>query len=128
MLKIRTIRIVDAVLAVVVHHQRLGHPLSLVVTAADADGVDVAPVAFLLGMDLGVPVDLRGRGQEDPGLDPLGQAEHVDRPHDVGLDGLDGIVLVVDGRGRAGQVVDLVDLDEERVDDVVADDARNRDG
>lgn len=38
-----------------------------------------------------------------------------------GYDGLDGVELVVDGRGRAGQVVDLVDLQEQRFHHVVAD-------
>ena len=39
----------DLVLPVVVHHQGLGHPLPLVVTAPDADGIDVAPVALRAG-------------------------------------------------------------------------------
>ncbi len=57
----------DPVLAVVVHHQGLGHPLSLVVTAPDADGIDVPPVGLRLGVDLGVAVDLGGRGRGGSG-------------------------------------------------------------
>ena len=40
----------DLVFAVVGHRQRLGKALRLVVTAARADGVDIAPVFFRLGM------------------------------------------------------------------------------
>ena len=40
------------------------------------------------------------------------------------LHGLDGVVLVVDGRGGAGHVVDLVDLNEELLGDVVPDDLK----
>jgi hypothetical protein len=38
-----------------------------------------------------------------------------------GYDCLDGVVLVVDGRRRAGEVVDLVDLEQDGLDDVVSD-------
>ena len=38
-----------------------------------------------------------------------------------GYDGLDWVKLVVDGGGGAGEVVDLVDLEEDGLDDVVAD-------
>jgi hypothetical protein len=63
----------------------------------------------------------RGRRNEEAGLDTLGEAEHVERALERRLDRLDGVVLVVRGRGRAGQVVDLVDLDHEGLDDVVPD-------
>ena len=52
--------------------------------------------------------------------DPLGQAEHVDRAVDAGLGRLDRVELVVDGRGRARQVVNLVHLQEKGMHDVVA--------
>jgi hypothetical protein len=42
-------------------------------------------------------------------------------PTDGNLGGLDRVVLVVDGRGGAGQVVDLVHLEVERMGHVVAD-------
>jgi hypothetical protein len=61
-----------------------------------------------------VAVDLAGRGLQDLARRPLGEAEHVDRAVHAGLGRLHRVVLVVDRRGRAGEVVDLVDLDVER--------------
>ena len=72
-------------------------------------------------MDLRIAVNLRGGSLEDPGLHPLGQPQRVDRAHDAGLDRLDRVVLVMDGRCRTGQVVDLIDFEVDRVDDVVTD-------
>jgi hypothetical protein len=71
-------------------------------------------------VQLGVTVDLAGRGLHDTRARPLGQAEHVDRAVHAGLDRLHGIELVVHRRGRAGQVEDAIDLDIEREGDVVA--------
>ncbi len=54
----------DLVLAVIGHRHGLGKTLGLVVTAARADGVDVAPVFLGLRMDERVAVNFRGRGDE----------------------------------------------------------------
>ena len=67
-----------------------------------------------------IPVDLRGRRQEDPGASALGEAEHVDGPMDSGFGGLDGVALVVHRACWAGQVEDLVDFHEEWERDIVA--------
>ena len=50
----------------------------------------------------------------------LGEAQHVDRAEDAHLRGLHRILLIVDGRCRASEVEDLVDLHEQRMGDVVA--------
>ena len=71
-------------------------------------------------MDLGIAVDFAGRGLQHLRPAALGHAQHVDRPHHRGLHRLDGIVLVVARRGGAGQVVDLVDLQQDRQRHVVA--------
>jgi hypothetical protein len=107
------------VLAVIVEEQGFGAALALVVAAARADRIDVAPIAFGLRMDVGIAVDLAGRGLEDARAHPLGEAKHVDRAKHAGLGRLHRVVLVVDRRGRAGQIVDLVHLDIERPGDVV---------
>ena len=95
------------VLAAVVEEQGLGAALALVVAAARADRIDVAPVVLRLRMDLRIAVHLGGRGLKNPRLHPLGQAQHVDRAVHAGLGRLHRIELVVHRRGRAGQVVDL---------------------
>ena len=81
-------------LAPIVEEQGLGAALALVIAGARADGIDVAPIVLWLGMDGRVALDLAGRGLEDLGLDPLGQAQHVDRPLDAGLGGLHRVELI----------------------------------
>jgi hypothetical protein len=60
------------VVALVGHGERLGEALGLIVDAARADRVDVAPVRLRLGMDLWVAVDLAGRGEQEAGALVLG--------------------------------------------------------
>jgi hypothetical protein len=108
------------VLAVIIEQQRLGAALALVVAGARPDRVDVAPIRLRLGMHDGVPVDLRGGGLQYLAAEPLREPEHVDRAMDGGLGRLDRIVLVTHRRGRAGEIVDLVDVDMEREGCVVA--------
>ena len=71
-------------------------------------------------MDRGVAIDFAGRRLENADAEALGEAEQVDRAMDRRLGRLDGIVLVMDRRGGAGEVVDFVDFDEQREGDVVA--------
>ena len=112
----------DAMFAVVAHEERLGTAFALVVARADAQRVDVAPVILALGVDQRVAVDLRGRGLEDFRPVVFGHAQHVDRADHRRLGGFDRVVLVVDRRSGAGEVVDLLDLGHVGIDDVVADD------
>src|SRR5581483_866739 len=48
------------------------------------------------------------------------EIQHVQRPLDGGADGAHRVALVVDRRGRTGQVIDLVHLQRQRLGDVVA--------
>ena len=79
-------------------------------------------------MHLRIAVDLGGGGLQHAGLHPLCQAQAVDGAHHGGLHRLDGIVLVMRRRGRAGEVVDLVDLDLEGIDHVVPQEFKARVG
>ena len=114
-------RRVDALLAVVGHRQRLGVALGLVVDAARADRVDVAPVGLGLRMDLRVAVDLGGRRDQEARAVLLGQPERVVRAVGADLERVQRQPQVVDRRRRRGEVVDEVDrlVDEERLDDVL---------
>ena len=111
---------VELVLPLVVEEQRLGAALALVVAAARADRVHVAPVALGLRVHLGIAVHLGRRRLQDARLHALGEAQHVDRAVHARLRRLHRVELVVDRRGGARQVEDLVDLDVERERHVVA--------
>src|SRR5262249_47549483 len=67
-----------------------------------------------LRMDARIAIHFRCRCLQDAGPQAFGQPQHVDGAVHARLRRLHGIVLVVNGRGRAGEVVDLVDLDIER--------------
>ena len=112
-----------AVIAVIGHGDRLGEPLGLVVAAARADRVDVAPVVFALGVDLGIAVDLRRAGQQEPGVLRLGQPERVVGSQRADLERRDRMRQVIDGAGRAGEMQDVVHraVDLDRLGDVVLD-------
>ena len=77
-------------------------------------------------MDFRIAIDFRGRGLEDFRAGPLGEAEHIDRTMHAGLRRLDRVELVMDRGCRTGEVVDLVDLHEEREGHVVAHDLEAR--
>ena len=114
---------VDALLAVVGHRQGLGVALGLVVDAARADRVHVAPVALGLRVDLRVAVDLGGRGDQEAGAVQLREPQRVVRAVGADLQRLQRQPQVVDRRRRGGEVVDEVDglVDEEGLDDVRVD-------
>ena len=74
----------------------------------------------------GIAVDFGCAGLKNSGLVAFGHAEHVDGAEDIGLDGADRVVLVVDGRCGAGEIVDAIDLiviEVDRIDDVVLDES-----
>jgi hypothetical protein len=56
---------------------------------------------------------------EDFGLHAFGQPKHVDGAVHAGLGGLHGVMLIVNRRGRTGEIVNFVDLDIERESHVV---------
>ena len=61
----RTMRVCDAVDAVVGHGHGFGEALGLVVHAARAHRVDVAPVVLPLRVDQRIAVDLGGGGEQE---------------------------------------------------------------
>jgi hypothetical protein len=105
---------------ITVHH-RFGDAFALVVTRPGPDRVDIAPVTFRLWMYLRITVNFRRTGEQDAGLDPFGQTEHIECAFGRCFDRLDGIVLVM-GRGRGtGQMVNLVDFEHDMFRHIVLD-------
>ena len=101
--------------------QRLAVALALVVDRARADRIDVAPVRLRLRMHQRIAVHLRGGGlEEDRPLAP-GQLEPVLGAAGAHPHRLQWELGVVDGRGRRGEVEDVVQraLDVEGLADVL---------
>ena len=116
----------SSMLAPVVEEERLCGSLALVVAGPHANRVDVTPIVLSLRVDLWIAVHLRRRGQQDPCLGPLGQAEHINRAMDGSLRGLDWVALIMHWRRGTGEVVDLIDLDVKRKCHVVSDQLESR--
>jgi hypothetical protein len=116
----------QAVVAVVGHRHCLGKALGLVVDAARADGVDVAPVALRLRVHLRVAVDLRGGGEEVARTLVLGQTQCVVGSQRADLERRDGMLQVVVGAGRGSEVQHGVEraIDVDVLADVVLDEAK----
>src|SRR6266550_8662168 len=77
------------------------------------------PILFRLRMHLRIPVYFRGRGLENSSADALGQPQHVDGSNDARLNGLDRVVLIMNRRRRAGQVIDLIDFEQDGFNHIV---------
>ena len=116
----------DAVHALIVEAQCFGDPFAFVVAGADADRIDRADIALGLGMDLGIPVDFAGAGQQQRCTDATGQAQHVEGAQKAGFGRVNRIVLVMHRRGRAGQVPDAIHLQADRFGHIVADEFKGR--
>ena len=95
--------------AVVGHGHGLREPLGLVVHAARAHRVHVAPVVLPLRVHQGVAVDLGGGGEKEARPLGLGQPQRVVGAQAADLQGLDGHAQVIDGGGGAGEVEDEVE-------------------
>ena len=117
---------VDAVAPGVVGDEALGAALALVVAGAGPDRVDAPPVVLALGVDLGVAVDLAGRGLQQPRAVPPGDRQGVLGAEHAGECRADRIGLVVRRARGAGQVVDPVDSQVEGLDHVVLDEGEPR--
>ena len=111
---------IDVVLTMVIEKERFGAAFAFVVAGADTDGIDAAFVGLRLGVDFRIPINLGSGGLEGAGFDALGQSKAVDGSHHRSFGRLDGIELVVGWGGGAGEVVDLVDLELEGVDHIMA--------
>jgi hypothetical protein len=111
----------ETMLSMVIEEQSLSTAFSLIIAGPRTDRIDVAPVFLGLRMDNGITINLAGRGLENTTFKPLGEPEHVDRSVHGSLGRLHWIMLIVDRRSRASEIVDLVRLDVERERHVMAD-------
>ena len=65
-------------------------------------------------MNFGITVNFRGRSLKDSCVNALCQTEHIDRAHHAGFDGFHGIILIMNGRSRTREIVNLVNFEKNR--------------
>jgi hypothetical protein len=104
----------------VIKKQCFRTPLALIVAGTGADRIYVTPVIFRLRVDSGVAVNLAGRGLQDWTFNSFCKAQHVDCAVHGGFGGLDRIMLVLNWRRRASEVVDFIYFDEQGECDIMA--------
>ena len=103
----------------VIKHQRFSYPFAFVIAASTPNWIYISPVGFFLRVNVGIAINFRSGGLKNAGFYPLCQTQHIQGSQHTGFDGLDRIVLVMNGRSRAGQIIDLVDLEQDRMHYVV---------
>ena len=110
---------IHTVFSMVVEKKSFRTSLPLVVAGSGANRVYVPSVGFRLRVYVRVSVYFRGGSLQDTSLHSFGQTQAIDGSHDRSFRRLDGIVLVMNGRSRASEVEDSVDLRLERIHYVV---------
>jgi hypothetical protein len=101
------------VLAPIVEKQGFSASLSFIVTRPGPNRIDMPPIVFCLGMHIRVTINFGRGGLQDFSLNALCQAKHIDCAMHTGFRRLHRVTLVMNRRGWACQIVDLINLDIE---------------
>ena len=72
-------------------------------------------------MDQRIAVNFRCRCLQNARVNTLRHSEHVDHSHHARLHRLHGIILVMNGRCGTGEIVDLIDLEQDRLGHIMTD-------
>ncbi len=81
---------------------------TLIVARPDSNGVDMAPIIFTLRTDFWVTVDFWSWSEEYSGFVLFGKIQNVDRALETSEKSFEGGILVVNGWGGTGQIIDLL--------------------
>src|SRR5262249_10567986 len=111
----------QTVLAPIVKEQGFRTALTLVVAGPWANWINVAPIIFGLGVNARIAIDFRGGRLKNSCSDAFCKSQHVDRTVHACFCRLYRIVLIMDGRSRTREIVNLIDLHIEREGDIVPD-------
>jgi hypothetical protein len=111
----------DFMFSIIIEKQSFRAPLPFVITRAVANWIDIAPIIFCLGMDIGISVHLGSRGLKDFTTEPLRKSEKVEGAKNRCFDRLNGICLIVERRCRTGKIVNFIHFNMQRETDIVTD-------
>jgi hypothetical protein len=100
----------ETMLAVIIKEQCFGTAFPLIVTRTRPDRIDIAPVAFCLGVDRRISIYFARRGLKDATFEALGEPQHVDCAVYRRLGRLHWVVLILNWRRGASEIIDLVNF------------------
>jgi len=95
----------------IIEEKGFGTPLPLIITSSWANGVYASEIGLRLGVNCGISIHLRSGGLEDSCLEAFSESQHVNGTMDIDLGGLNRVVLVMNRRCRAGEVINSIHLD-----------------
>ena len=101
---------VHFVVVVIGHGDGFEEALGLIVHAAWANGVDIAPILFRLRMLEWIAVHFGGGGYQDSGIFFFRQAQAIVGAMSADFQRLNRHLQVVDRAGRAGKMQDVIEL------------------
>ena len=100
----------EIVLAPVVKKERLGAALALIIAGANANRINAPPILLALGMLLRIAINFARRGLKDFCSRPLSKPQHINGTMHARLRRLHGVMLIVNGRGWTGEIINLVNF------------------
>jgi hypothetical protein len=110
----------DPILAVIIEEKSFSTSFPFIVTGSGSNGVYASEIGLRLGVNCGISIHLRSGGLEDSCLEAFSESQHVNGTMDIDLCGLNRVVLVMDRRCRAGEVINSIHLDVKRESYVMA--------
>jgi hypothetical protein len=100
----------DPILAIIIEEKCFSASFPLIITSSWSNRVYASEIGLRLGVNCGISIHLRSGGLEDSCLESFSESQHVNGSMDIDLCGLNRVVLVMDRRCRAGEVVNPVHL------------------
>ena len=99
---------IEIVLTVVIKKEGFSTALTFVIARANANRVYLAPIALWLRVHFWVAIYFARRSLQNTSPSSFGKAKHINSTMHTSLGSLHRIVLVVDWRCWASQVIDLI--------------------
>ena len=101
---------IHLVLPVIIKKQGFCTTFPLIIAGTKTNRINISTVRFRLWMNFRISVHFGCRCLQNSCSHSLCQSQTVNCPHNRGLNCLDRIILIVNGRCRTGKVVDPVDF------------------
>ena len=123
---IRSIRIenahhprVNAIFAPIIRSQRLRAPLTLIITRANTNRIDISPILLNLRMHQRIAINLTRRRMKNLRLSLHRELQHIHHTDNTRLHRLNRIMLIMHRRRGTSKIVNLIKLPPKRLSNIM---------